>query len=145
MFQRLRKYYHHCRYWLISLFSTDPYSLKIKSLEDRIMSLRKQLMPVLSTVTFADDFMVNKSAKEAAIFQPNIPENTCPSMVTMRRERAQRNNLIGDYIGEYYAAMSRKEYDKAQSIFNKIASFDTTALDSKAAKRINNFISKNKK
>lgn len=109
------------------------------------MSLRKQQVPSLSTITFADDFIVNKSKKEKAIFQPVRFENACPSMVTMRREREQRNHEVGDYIGEYYAAICRKEYDKAQSLFNKIASFDTTNLDAKVAKKINNFISKNKK
>lgn len=114
-------------------------------MEERIMSLRKQQVPPLSTITFADDFIVNKSEKEKAIFQPVRCENTCPSMVTMRREREQRSHEVGDYIGEYYAAFCHKEYDKALSIFNKIVSFDTTTLDAKAAKKINNFISKNKK
>ena len=145
MFQRLRKYYKNCRYWIVSLFYDDLYSLRIKSLEERIMSLRKQQVPSLSTITFADDFIVNKSEKEKAIFQPARLEYTCPSMVTMRREREQRSHEVGDYIGEYNAAIDRKEYNEAQSIFNKIASFDTTTLDAKAAKRINNFISKNKK
>lgn len=142
MFRLLRKYFNYCRYWILSLISDDPYVSRIKSLEEKILSLHRQPKLTKSIITFTNDFGKNRSEKEINIFQPNISQSVIPSMVTIYREREQYSNLVGDYIGDYNSANKNKDYSKAQSIYDMIVSLDRTQLNDKAKKKLDDFISK---
>ena len=74
---------------------------------------------------------------EMPIYQPMTSATPLPSMVGFRREREQIIHSIGDYIGECYTAINKKEYSKATALYGKIMSAAVAvSFDKKTNKRI---------